>query len=192
MKLWNPTQTKMATLVLTERSKGLTDDEIASHLAQTGMPTAKALVNETIQLLDRQLAAHVLRRIGARVPQLELISEICNLTGMSRQLVEPFIEDLRNLVTKALSAGFSEGARQAINASVQQGVSDAIADYRRMHPPRRMLRRMASLLVGGFLCFASLGGFVAGEVGPAAVMLFVGMGLVSLFWWLRPKPAPNK
>lgn len=52
----------------------------------------------------------------------------------------------------------------------------------------RLALRIPSLLLGLILAFVSVGGFLSGSTGPAAIVLFIAATLIAVFFVFRPSP----
>lgn len=88
---------------------------------------------------------------------------------------------------KGAAEGVQRGLERGTRSGVEQGIAEALAERARNKPRRRLWLRIPCLLLGLFLLLGSIGGFSKGETLAAVVVLMLGLGLVGVFFVMRPK-----
>lgn len=131
---------------------------------------------------------------------LEKLAGIIGARMLAGASDEELLEELtaggfeQELATAMLS-GCRQGMDNAISKVVSEGVDNAFERFRAeksASPHRRLALRIPALLLGCLFTLCSLGGFLEGDFGAACVLLLIGVGLVSMFFMLRPATCPQQ
>ena len=103
--------------------------------------------------------------------------------GLTEAELEIAVQQKKTELSEAAREGALIGFHKAVSSAVGHGVQSAFDRFSSENPVRKnyitraigLLIGLVSAILGGFLLFASIGGIVVGDYGPALVLFIVSL-----------------